>query len=96
MSRPHLLLFDVDGTLIKAYNAGRRALEEAFAETLSHHAILYCVIVVVALLSYVILAVAASGAHRLSPTILNIITRLMGLLLAAFGVQFIVTAFKQI
>jgi phosphoglycolate phosphatase-like HAD superfamily hydrolase len=32
MRTPRLLLFDVDGTLIKAYNAGRRALEEAFLE----------------------------------------------------------------
>ena len=29
--RPRLVLFDVDGTLVKVYGAGRRALEEAFA-----------------------------------------------------------------
>jgi small neutral amino acid transporter SnatA (MarC family) len=41
-----------------------------------------------------VLTVAASGAKKLSPTILNIMTRLMGLLLAAIGVQFILTALK--
>ena len=66
------------------------------AETWSHTAILYGMIVLVALLTYIILAAAASGARRLSPTALNIITRLMGLLLAAFGVQFIISAIKQI
>jgi multiple antibiotic resistance protein len=66
------------------------------AETWSHTAILYGMIVLVALLTYIILAAAASGARRLSPTVLNIITRLMGLLLAALGVQFIISAIKQI
>lgn len=55
-------------------------------------AIFYGLIAVVAALTYLILTVAASGARKLSPTILNIITRLMGLLLAAIGVQFILTA----
>jgi multiple antibiotic resistance protein len=66
------------------------------AESWAHRGIIYGAIGLVALLSYIILAVAASGARRLSPTLLNIITRLMGLLLATIGVQFIVTAFKQI
>ncbi len=56
--------------------------------------ILYLTIAAVAALSYLILTFSGSGAKRLGPTILNIITRLMGLMLAAIGVQFILTALK--
>jgi multiple antibiotic resistance protein len=56
--------------------------------------IFYLTIAGVAFFSYLILTFAASGAKRLGPTILNIITRLMGLMLAAIGVQFILTALK--
>ena len=41
-----------------------------------------------------ILTIAAKGARSLSSTALNIIQRLMGLLLAAIGVQFVLTALK--
>lgn len=57
-------------------------------------AVFFALIALVALISYYVLTVAASGAKKLSPTILNIMTRLMGLLLAAIGVQFILTALK--
>lgn len=57
-------------------------------------AVFYASIAAVSALSYLILTVAASGARKLSPTILNIIARLMGLLLAAIGVQFILTALR--
>jgi multiple antibiotic resistance protein len=56
--------------------------------------IFYAVIAVVAVISYFTLTIAADGAKRLSPTFLNIVTRLMGLLLAAIGVQLILTALK--
>ena len=56
--------------------------------------IFYVLIASVALISYWVLTVAASSAKKLSPTILNIITRLMGLLLAAIGVQLILSALK--
>lgn len=56
--------------------------------------ILYLTIAAVAALSYLILTFSSSGAKRLGPTVLNIITRLMGLMLAAIGVQFILTALK--
>lgn len=58
-------------------------------------AIFYGSIALVAGLTCVILTLAASGAKRVSPTVINIITRLMGLLLAAIGVQFILTALKM-
>lgn len=57
-----------------------------------HTAIFYACIATVALATYFILHFVASGARRISPTFLNVATRLMGLLLAAVGVQFILTA----
>jgi len=64
------------------------------ATTVEKRAIFYVLIAGVAALSYAILTVAASGAKQLSSTLLNIITRLMGLMLAAIGVQFILTALR--
>ncbi|MDE1977371.1 MAG: NAAT family transporter [Elusimicrobia bacterium] len=57
-------------------------------------AIFYGVVALVSLLSYLTLTLAASGAKRLSPIALNIINRLMGLMLVAIGVQFIISALK--
>ena len=65
------------------------------AQTWGRRAIFYASIAAVAAMTYVILALAASGARRVSPTVLRIFTRLMGLLLAAIGVQFILTALKM-
>ncbi|MHB2025242.1 MAG: MarC family protein [Elusimicrobiota bacterium] len=56
--------------------------------------IFYTTIVFVSALSYLTLTIAASGAKRISPIFLNIITRLMGLLLVAIGVQFIISALR--
>ena len=52
-----------------------------------------CLFVVMAL-SYGILYVSAAGARRLSPIFMNIMERLMGILLAALGVQFILVGLK--
>ncbi len=57
-------------------------------------AIFYSLLAAVSALTYATLTLAGSGARKLSPTVLNIITRLMGLLLAAIGVQFILTALR--
>ena len=62
------------------------------AGTWGRRIVFYASIIAVSALSYAILTAAASGARRLTPTVLNIMTRLMGLLLAAIGVQFILTA----
>jgi MarC family membrane protein len=64
------------------------------ATTPVHKIIFFALISLVALVSYWTLTLAAANAKKLSPTILNIITRLMGLLLAAIGVQFILSALK--
>lgn len=64
------------------------------ATSLPQKAIFFTLIALVALLSYWTLTLAAESAKKLSPTLLNIMTRLMGLLLAAIGVQFILSALK--
>lgn len=64
------------------------------ADTIAHKGIFFVCIAAVAMISYYTLTLAASGASRISSTLMNIITRLMGLLLAAIGVQFILSALK--
>jgi multiple antibiotic resistance protein len=59
-------------------------------------AIFYGLIGLVALLTYLILTAAARGARNFPPTVLNIVTRLMGLLLAAIGIQFILNALPAV
>ena len=56
--------------------------------------IFFSLIAAVAFLTYIILTIAAKSARSFPSTLLNIVTRLMGLLLAAIGVQFILTALK--
>ena len=58
--------------------------------------IFYVLIAAVALISYWVLTLAADSAKKLPTTILNIFTRLMGLLLAAIGVQLIISALAAI
>jgi len=48
------------------------------------------------LLSYLILKLSAQGSRWVRPIAMKIMTRLMGLLLAAVAVQFILNALKDI
>ena len=64
------------------------------AKNLSQHAVLYGCIVVVALASYVIFRLAVRGARWLSPIAMSISIRVMGLLLAAVAVQFMLNGIK--
>lgn len=64
------------------------------AGDLSHRALFYASIAAVAATSYIVLWGAAAGSRRISPIVLNVTARLMGLLLAAIGVQFIMTGLK--
>jgi len=66
-------------------------LLESRARGWAEHAVLYLAIAAVSALSYLILAGAARGAPRLSPIAMNVTSRLMGLLLAATAVQFILS-----
>ena len=64
-------------------------LLEAQAVSWVYRGILLACVVLVGLASYGILAIGASGAKWLSPLAEKIITRLMGLLLAALAIQFL-------
>jgi multiple antibiotic resistance protein len=57
---------------------------------------LYCCICVVSLACYLVLRVSARGAQWLSPIAMNITVRIMGLLLSAVAIQFMLNALKQI
>jgi multiple antibiotic resistance protein len=55
---------------------------------------LYGCIVAVSLVSYLILRISARGARWLSPILMSIAIRIMGLLLAAVAIQFMLNAIK--
>ncbi len=71
-------------------------LLEAQAKSLVQLGVLLGCLVLVGLASYSILAVAARGAKWLNPIAERIISRLMGLLLAALAIQFMFNALKDI
>jgi len=64
------------------------------AKNISQHVALYGCIAAVLLASYLILRVAARGARWLSPIAMSIAIRIMGLLLAAVAIQFMLNAIK--
>ena len=64
------------------------------ATDIPQHIALYGCIVAVSLVSYLILRISARGARWLSPIIMSIAIRIMGLLLAAVAIQFMLNAIK--
>lgn len=74
-------------TAILLHNQAADALQRAA---------LYCCIVAVSLVTYLILRFSAHGAKWLSPIALNITTRVMGLLLCAVAIQFMLNAIKDL
>jgi multiple antibiotic resistance protein len=69
-------------------------LLEAQAVSWSYRGMLLACVALVGLASYLILALGASGARWISPLAEKIITRLMGLLLAALAIQFLFNGLK--
>ncbi|HEY9198522.1 MAG TPA: YchE family NAAT transporter [Gammaproteobacteria bacterium] len=63
---------------------------------LLHHALLLAIALILALLTWLALRAAPSIADRLGRTGLNIVTRIMGLILAAIGVEFMANGIKQL
>jgi len=57
---------------------------------------LYAAIVLVSFASYVILRLAGKSTKLLSPIAMNIATRIMGLLLAAVAIQFMLNALREL
>jgi len=64
------------------------------ATNLGQRAALYFCILAVMLASYLILRISAHGARWLSPIAMSITTRIMGLLLAAVAIQFMLRAVR--
>jgi multiple antibiotic resistance protein len=71
-------------------------LLHAQAETMPQRLSLYLCIVLVSFASYVVLRLSARGAQWLSPIAMKITTRVMGLLLAAVSVQFMLDALNKL
>jgi multiple antibiotic resistance protein len=70
-------------------------LQSKAADVLQRGALFGC-IVAVSIASYLILRIAARGARWLSPIALRITTRIMGLLLAAVAIQFLLNALEDL
>src|SRR5258705_6495990 len=66
------------------------------ATNVSQRAALYVCILLVCLASYLILRLSAQGAKWLSPIVMNLTVRIMGLMLSAVAIQFMVNALKQL
>ena len=66
------------------------------AATLGQRVALYFCISAISLASYLILRLSARGARWLSPIAMNITARIMGLLLAAVAIQFMLNALRQL
>jgi len=64
------------------------------AAGVAKHVVLYASIVGVSFASYVIFRISARGAQWLNPIAIKIITRIMGLLLAAVAIQFLINGLK--
>ena len=71
-------------------------LLHAQATSLSQRVALYVCILVVCLASYLILRISARSARWLSPITMRITARIMGLLLAAVAMQFMLDAVRQL
>jgi len=65
------------------------------ARTIPQHIALYGCIVAVAVASYLVFRLAVRGARWLNPIAMSIAIRIMGLLLAAVAIQFILTGIKE-
>ena len=66
------------------------------ARDIPQHFALYGCIFGVSFASYVILRLSARGARWLNPIAMKIMTRIMGLLLAAVAIQFMLNAIKEL
>lgn len=71
-------------------------LLQSEATTIWYSLVLCVCIILVAVVSYLILSMAAHGAKWLNPIAMRVGTRIMGLLLAAIAVQFMVNALKAL
>ena len=65
------------------------------ATTLAQHVVLPVCILLVAVATYAVFRLAVHGAHWLSPIAMSIAVRIMGMLLAAVAVQFLLNGIRS-
>jgi multiple antibiotic resistance protein len=65
------------------------------AKGLAQHLALFACIAAVCWISYYILRFSSTGARKVNPLALKLVTRIMGLLLAAVAVQFTINGLQQ-
>ncbi|MGE4519705.1 MAG: YchE family NAAT transporter [Desulfobacteraceae bacterium] len=65
-------------------------------ESVLHYTILFWLIVSIAFFSWVVLRVAPAIASKLGQTGINIVTRIMGLLMASIGIEFMANGLKML
>ena len=65
-------------------------------QDIAHYVLLFSIAIVLALLTWLALRAAPAIADRLGRTGLNIVTRIMGLILAAIGVEFMANGLRQL
>lgn len=70
-------------------------LHSKAADWMQEAALLVCIVIVSAA-TYVTLALSSHGAKWLSPIVLRLTTRIMGLLLAAIAIQFMLNALRDL
>lgn len=70
-------------------------LLESKARTLAYDAVLLLLFALVGLACYLIFRFAIKKASRINPIVMNVTTRLMGLILAATAVQFMIDGIKK-
>jgi multiple antibiotic resistance protein len=70
-------------------------LLESKAKNLVYDGILFALFIMIGLASYLIFRLAIKKAPKITPIAMNITTRLMGLILAAIAVQFIIDGAKK-
>jgi multiple antibiotic resistance protein len=66
------------------------------AQGISHVIVLAICIVLVFVASYIIFRLANRGVQYISPLVMKVLTRLMGLLLAAIAMQFLINALQEL
>jgi len=71
-------------------------LLQSRAADVAQHVSMYVCIVAVSFASYLIFRVSARGAQWLNPIAMKVITRIMGLLLAAVAAQFMINGLKAV
>jgi multiple antibiotic resistance protein len=64
--------------------------------TISHYIVLLFIILCVAVISWMVLRLAPLIARKLGQTGINIVTRIMGILMAAIGVEIMANGFKML